>query len=66
MSPATIIEFHGVYGGEQSRDVVLRVLKEALALVENTNPYNELICSNFRIEIMIGEEEEEEEEIADW
>ncbi|MDQ4078800.1 MAG: hypothetical protein M3220_21480 [Chloroflexota bacterium] len=47
---STIIEFEGIYGGPQSREVVLRVLKEALALVENTEPYAEIICSGFRIE----------------
>lgn len=52
----TIIEFEGIYGGPQSRDVVIRTLKEALALVENTEPYEGLICSGFRIEV---EEEEE-------
>jgi hypothetical protein len=45
-----LIEFEGIYGGAQSREVVLRVLKEALALVENTEPYAELLCSGFRIE----------------
>ncbi len=45
-----IIEFEGVYGGPQSREVVLRTLKEALALIENTEPSAELICSGFRIE----------------
>ncbi|HEX8684038.1 MAG TPA: hypothetical protein VF707_17085 [Ardenticatenaceae bacterium] len=46
----TIIEFEGVYGGAQSRDMVLRILKEALALVENMEAGTELICSGFRIE----------------
>ena len=45
-----IIEFEGVYGGPHSRDLVLRILKEALALVENTDPHAELLCSGFRIE----------------
>jgi predicted RNase H-like HicB family nuclease len=52
-----VIEFEGIYGGAQSREVVLRMLKEALALVENTEPGVELICSGFRIE-EIDEEEE--------
>lgn len=51
----SIIEFDGIYGGSQSRDVVLRLLKEALALVENTEPATELICSGFRIEAMESE-----------
>lgn len=46
----TIIEFEGIYGGPRSREVVLRTLKEALALVENADPSAELICSGFRIE----------------
>jgi hypothetical protein len=46
----TIIEFEGIYGGAQSRDMVLRILKEALALVENMEAGTELICSGFRIE----------------
>lgn len=45
-----LIEFEGVYGGAQSRDIVLRILKEAIALVENTETESELICSGFRIE----------------
>lgn len=55
-----IIEFEGIYGGPQSREVVLRVLKETLALIENTEPYAEIICSGFRIE----EDEPEEEQPA--
>lgn len=51
-----IIEFEGIYGGPQSRDVVLRVLKEALALVENIETTAEITCSAFRIE-RIDEEE---------
>jgi len=58
-----IIEFDGVYGGTQSRDIVLRILKEALALVENTPSHAELICSGFRIAASYEEEEEEED---DW
>ncbi len=50
-----LIEFDGIYGGPQSRDIVLRILKEALALVENTEAGSEVICSGFRIE---AEEEE--------
>lgn len=52
----SIIEFDGIYGGSQSRDVVLRLLKEALALIENTDPTAELICSGFRIEIVETEQ----------
>ena len=56
----TIIDFEGVYGGSQSRDIVLRILKEALALAENTPSHAELICSGFHIEARYGEEEEED------
>jgi hypothetical protein len=52
----TLIEFEGIYGGDQSRDIVLRMLKEAIALVENTEPSSELICSGFRIEVTEEEE----------
>ena len=51
-----IIEFEGIYGGAQSCEVVLRLLKEALALVENTEQNAELICSGFRIEQVEGED----------
>jgi hypothetical protein len=50
-NPKVLIEFAGVYGGRRSREEVLRVLKEALALVENVEAPNELICSGFRIEV---------------
>ena len=46
-----LIEFEGVYGGPQSREIVLRLLKEALALVENTEPTAALLCSSFHIEV---------------
>lgn len=46
-----LIEFEGIYGGSLSRDLVLRILKEALALVENTEQGAELTCSGFRIEV---------------
>ncbi len=57
----TIIDFDGVYGGSQSRDIVLRILKEALMMVENTPSHAELICSGFRIEANYEEEEEEDD-----
>lgn len=53
----TLIDFEGIYGGPQSRDVVLRILKEALAMVENTGPGAELICSGFHIEATEEERE---------
>lgn len=46
-----LIEFNGVYGGPHSREIVLRMLKEALALVENSEPSATLLCSGFHIEI---------------
>jgi hypothetical protein len=52
----TIIEFEGIYGGPQAREIILRILKEALALVENTDPGASLICSGFRIEQERSEE----------
>jgi hypothetical protein len=53
----TLVDFDGIYGGSQSREIVLRLLKEALALVENTEQTAELICSGFRIEVRDEEEE---------
>ena len=61
----TIIDFEGVYGGPQSRDIVLRILKEALALVENTPSHAELLCSGFRIERSDNPEEDEDEWATD-
>jgi hypothetical protein len=52
----TLLEFEGVYGGAQSRDIVLRILKEAIALVENTSSNAELICSGFRVDVTEEEE----------
>lgn len=52
-----VIEFDGVYGGSQSREMVLRVLKEAIALVENMEQGTQLICSGFRIEEIESAEE---------
>lgn len=49
-----LIEFEGIYGGAQSRDLVMRILKEALALVENTEQTAEITCSGFRIEVEQG------------
>ncbi len=52
-----IIEFEGVYGGAHSREIVVRLLKEALALVENTEQNSELLCSGFRIEEIAQDDE---------
>lgn len=52
MSPfRTLVDFPGTYGGPASRDEVLRALKEALALVENTNRDARLSCAGLRIEV---------------
>jgi predicted RNase H-like HicB family nuclease len=48
----TLIDFPGVYGGAASRDEVLRQLKEALALVENTARDAELSCAGLRIDVL--------------
>jgi hypothetical protein len=49
---STLIDVTGVYGGRTSRDEILRSLKEAVALVENTASDAELACSGFRVEVM--------------
>ncbi|MFN8471237.1 MAG: hypothetical protein U0822_03380 [Anaerolineae bacterium] len=51
-----ILEFDGVYGGPQSRDRVIRTLRDAIALLENTQT-QDIFCTPFRIEAL-GEEEE--------
>lgn len=47
-----LIDYPGTYGGRASRDEVLRVLKEALALVENCAAEAELVCAGLRIECL--------------
>jgi hypothetical protein len=49
---STLVDFHGTYGGRSSRDEILRILKEALALVENTASDAELSCAGVRIEVI--------------
>lgn len=44
-----IFSYEGVYGGRNSRDEIIRALKEALALIENA-PQDEFVCTAFRIE----------------
>jgi hypothetical protein len=51
-TPRVLLEFAGSYGGPASRDEVVRALKEALALVENTARDAELACSGWRIEVL--------------
>lgn len=45
-----LIDFQGVYGGRRSREELLRVVKEAMALVENVAPERQILCSGFRVE----------------
>jgi|GEM_PF-2989359 hypothetical protein len=47
-----LIDYTGTYGGPASRDEIIRALKEALALVENTPPDAELACAGLRIEVL--------------
>lgn len=47
-----LVEYEGTYGGPNSREEILRVLKEALALVYNTAPDATLACSGLRIEVL--------------
>lgn len=47
---ALLIDYRGTYGGPSSRDEILRVLKEALALVEATDRGTRLSCGGLRIE----------------
>ncbi|MFN8497790.1 MAG: hypothetical protein U0641_08030 [Anaerolineae bacterium] len=51
-----IVEFDGVYGGPQSRDRLIRTLRDAIAVLENTRT-QDIFCTPFRIEAM-GEEDE--------
>lgn len=52
----TIFEFDGAYGGRQSRNQVIRALREALAIMENTRS-RDILCPPFRIQARIEEEE---------
>ena len=44
-----IFNYEGVYGGRNSREEIVRALKEALVLIENA-PQEEFVCTAFRIE----------------
>lgn len=44
-----LIDHSGIYGGPASRAEILRMLKEALALVEQTASDAELSCAGLRI-----------------
>ncbi|HQZ70139.1 MAG: hypothetical protein ACH37Z_06505 [Anaerolineae bacterium] len=50
MNEQLLIDFAGAYGGPTSRDQLLRVLKEALALIEQAPPRAEFRCAGLRIE----------------
>ena len=49
-SGVLLIDYQGTYGGPASRDEVLRVLREALALVEATPRDAVITCAGLRIE----------------
>ncbi len=51
----TIFEFEGAYGGRQSRDQVIRALREALAILEITRA-RDVLCPPFRIQANVEEE----------
>jgi len=51
-SHGTLVEYEGTYGGPNGREEILRVLKEALALVQYTAPDASLACSGLRIEVL--------------
>jgi hypothetical protein len=47
-----LIDHSGTYGGAASRAEILRMLKEALALVEQTAADAELACAGLRILVL--------------
>jgi len=47
-----LIEHNGTYGGPASRAEILRMLKEALALVEQTAADADLACAGLRIVVL--------------
>ena len=51
----TIFEFEGAYGGRQSLNQVIRALREALAILENTRTHN-VLCPPFRIQAAVEED----------
>lgn|GEM_PF-6936265 len=51
MADDTLIDHPGTYGGPRSRDEIIRLLKEALALVEYTAGDARLECSGLRIRV---------------
>lgn len=59
MQETTLIDFAGTYGGAASRDQLLRALKEALALVEQSPPAAIFFCAGLRIDCRYHEPESE-------
>lgn len=51
-SNRNLLDVQGIYGGPTSRDQILRLLKEALALVDATPRDAELACAGLRIEVV--------------
>lgn len=47
-----LFDYTGTYGGPASRAEILRMLKESLALVEQTAADAELLCGGLRVEIL--------------
>ncbi len=47
-----LMDYTGSYGGRASRGEILRMLKEALALVEGTARDAQLACGGIRIEVL--------------
>jgi len=52
MKTPVLVDYPGTYGGPASRDEILRVLKEALALVGYTARDAQLTCAGLRIEVI--------------
>jgi hypothetical protein len=48
----TLVDYPGTYGGPSSRAEILRALKEALALVQETARDASLSCAGLRIEVL--------------
>ena len=51
-SPTPLVDYPGTWGGPHSREEVLRALKEALALVQDTSRDATLVCAGLRIEVL--------------
>lgn len=44
-----VFSYEGAYGGRNSREEIVRALKEALVIIEDA-PHDEFVCTSFRIE----------------